>query len=1063
MERKPEPTIRRALAVMLSIALATGGVPASAVAETSDETAGTVSVASPSEGSSADDSADVAQSSDAVATTGDSAAAEDVETTVGAAGSESTGPTTDSSASTDGEDSQAEAATALEHVLDTYVNGGARLVLTGGDDVVKDGASYDIPHTTSSGSEIDEISMLTSDDAYTYAYDVEEGDCVSAVGARSDGRFDIAARPTEATTVSVTMSIYASDTATSAIDASTATPLATVDLELTIEPSSDASAPAAGPEDTVASETPTATMAAKAVASQVSASFSVIGAEADGTARTWASTRTYELPEGSTAADLSEQALSAAGLSFDASSSAYGWHLSSITSPDGLRSLGWDAVTGRYWQLFVNGEAATVGASSYVLQPGDRICWYYSSYGETLPASCSFIGRDASGQSQVWASSDLLETGDSTSAWDASREVLDQAGLAYEAFEYDGSAYLSSVTSPDGTLRLGWDQDTGRYWQLWVNGEYATESASSVSLGPGDRVTWYYASDEEAAAGLPDADESSDATDDQNGSDGDASTGTDAAGTVDEFHDNAGLAPSGATTPTKTVGSTDWSTLVGGGGRAVSEPLLYEGKIVVAYGNTLSLLSNDSGGVSVERSMTLDYSMNDLNYTCRPAISGDVVYVPLSRGRVEAVSLDTFERLWTSEATGDTDQNSCSVRVVSQDGRSLVVYGTASFDGTGYGSGSVVALDALTGEAVWSQRSSESGFYFTGAATSGGYVLMGDTAGTLRSYDADGNVRGTLSLGSGIYGDVVSYGDGVLVVTSDGTLHKVRVAEDGGLADVSSVRALARSVSAPSLSGDLAVLTGAGLDGTSAISVVDLTDMTSSLVDSTETGALDGNGSYAPALLVSQSGGLYAYFTVNAASGCAYVYRVGDDHATLLYDPATTWDRASGTYGHADYCDSPLVADALGNLYYINDSGYLVRIPAGGGGEATRGNDADDGTGEAGEGAGESRSSDTRGGGASTSLSGQLSSHIALSSNVSASSGRGALALLDGIGSDTLTGTVADVLGEDSGQVSDATRRSAAGELPIWPLVGMMCGGAVLVGTLVWRHRDDSERSGRDV
>ncbi|MFR4802050.1 MAG: hypothetical protein ACLT98_01080 [Eggerthellaceae bacterium] len=39
---------------------------------------------------------------------------------------------------------------------------------------------------------------------------------------------------------------------------------------------------------------------------------------------------------------------------------AYGFYLETITSPYDGRVLGWDEATGRYWQLFVNGEASSV-------------------------------------------------------------------------------------------------------------------------------------------------------------------------------------------------------------------------------------------------------------------------------------------------------------------------------------------------------------------------------------------------------------------------------------------------------------------------------------------------------------------------------------------------------------------------------------------------------------------------------------------------------------------------------------------------------------------------------
>lgn len=50
-----------------------------------------------------------------------------------------------------------------------------------------------------------------------------------------------------------------------------------------------------------------------------------------------------------------------------------------------------------------------------------------------------------------------------------------------------------------------------------------------------------------------------------------------------------------------------------------------------------------------------------------------------------------------------------------------------------------------------------------------------------------------------------------------------------------------------------------------------------------------------------------------------YRYKMGDAEATLAYDAS----------GHNEYCDSPVVSDRYGNLYYINDSGTLFRLSDG--------------------------------------------------------------------------------------------------------------------------------------
>jgi len=88
------------------------------------------------------------------------------------------------------------------------------------------------------------------------------------------------------------------------------------------------------------------------------------------------------------------------------------------------------------------------------------------------------------------------------------------------------------------------------------------------------------------------------------------------------------------------------------------------------------------------------------------------------------------------------------------------------------------------------------------------------------------------------------------------------------------------------------------------------------------------NGIAATPLVSVQGGKTYVYFTVNSADtkdyvnysagGGVYRYTLGDAEATQIYDAAD----------HYQYCDSPVIADASGNLYYINDSGTLFKLGA---------------------------------------------------------------------------------------------------------------------------------------
>lgn len=557
--------------------------------------------------------------------------------------------------------------------------------------------------------------------------------------------------------------------------------------------------------------------------------------DTSGTAGTpWTERMSFEVPATATAADLSAQLFSAAGLTICAQGTGAAWYLESVVSPKDSQTLGWNEQTGQYWQLFINGKSSEVMAGAYTLVEGDVVSWYYSRYGDTLPTTPSD----------------------------------------------NPSENPSDNPAPD---KNEGSQDTNH-----------TEGGSTSSDG--------------GAIGLDELE----------------GTG--------QFHAQAGAIE--APTPTQTA-SASWKTQVGGSGQPVSEPVVVGSKVLAVSGRTLKLL--DSGTGAVRASFELDGS---ISYTSRPAVASGVAYVALEGGAVEAVDLTHMQKLWTSAATSVQDQASCTVSLVELAGKPAVLVGTSAFNSSFAATeGSFVALDAATGTQIFNARNMQSGYYWTGAAPVRDWLLIGDQAGILHAFDAQGSQTSILNLESPISGDVVAYGSNqALVVTRDGVLHKVSVDAHGKMSE-QTLKVLKGSTSAISVSGTLGVVTGEGdAAGSSAFALVDLATFTlTRVIDATPEGKLPaaaagtyGGGSKAPALIARANGQTYVYITLNvaqnpssdytsyASGGNVYVYRVGDTTAQLLYAPAAGVD--------ANYCDSPVVADAAGNLYYLNDSGYLVRL-----------------------------------------------------------------------------------------------------------------------------------------
>lgn len=118
----------------------------------------------------------------------------------------------------------------------------------------------------------------------------------------------------------------------------------------------------------------------------------VIGPDAVGNAQAWAAESTFAMKEGDAADALIVAALERAKLVADYDPEGpYGFSLNSITSPFDGRVLGWDAATGKYWQLFVNGEASEIGAGSVALAAGDVVTWAYAAYGASLPSEGDLV------------------------------------------------------------------------------------------------------------------------------------------------------------------------------------------------------------------------------------------------------------------------------------------------------------------------------------------------------------------------------------------------------------------------------------------------------------------------------------------------------------------------------------------------------------------------------------------------------------------------------------------------------------------------------------------------
>ena len=653
---------------------------------------------------------------------------------------------------------------------------------------------------------------------------------------------------------------------------------------------------------------------------------SIIGVDAAGNPQAWAPSKAFDVKQGATAADATVAAFKAAGIEakYDPEG-AYGFYLESITSPfDESLTLGWDESTGRYWQLFVNGEVSSVGASSVDLSAGDVVTWAYSSYGQGIPevsesieVTCSIIGVDAAGNPQAWAPSKAFDVKQGATAADATVAAFKAAGIEAK-YDPEGAYgfYLESITSPfDESLTLGWDESTGRYWQLFVNGEVSSVGASEVSLRAGDTVMWYYAAD---GASLPSEGGMTDPNAERPELDADwpGFAGGSAGATV--------------TTPTPTeAADLAWKYDFKDGAfwATVSDLLVVGGDIYLVASGKIQRIDGDTGKPVVSMP-----TGEDTQYICRPVYADGLIVVAYDGGKLAAYTADTLTCVWKTASFApegsDRKYQAMSSLTVSN-GFVYAMFSPQNGDNPTT-EGVMVCVSLKDGSAKWIKRTGTAaqedtgGFYWAGAAASGDDLIVGDDFGKVALIDGETGVELSSVAVSGpcragiVAADTSETGEGsyLAVTKGDGILHKIERTGDT-LKLAGSVKFSATSTSTPAVVQGKAVVCGSDslkypVNGT--ISVIDIATMT--LEKSVVAGA--GQSQSAPLISV-QGDGVYAYFTCNSMPGGVYRYKLGDDAAEQLYVPESDVQ---------NFCLASIVADAAGNLYYTNDSGTLFKLSA---------------------------------------------------------------------------------------------------------------------------------------
>ena len=562
-----------------------------------------------------------------------------------------------------------------------------------------------------------------------------------------------------------------------------------------------------------------------------------------------------------------------------------------------------DTAAGSYLKVVATSGASVV-ESSVVLVKSE-------ADSEVVQATGAVVGVDKNGNDQTWAEAISYDMKKGDTAADLSERLFEEAGIE-ASYDPNGSWgwYLDSITSPfDKSQTLGYDADTGRYWQLFVNGKSASDGAGLVFLQPGDEVVWYYST---WGSDLPDPDDLV-IDPDAERPDYDSSWPGFASG-------SNGSTVTNVPTPT---GAADlaWSFDYKNGAAfaGVSDPLIVNGDVYLISGGTLMKIDAQEGKLLASAGIG-----GSIRYFCRPAYADGLIIVPTDDGSLAAFTADALTCVWKTDAL-DTKDGTLSYQALS----TLTVNGGyvyAGFTQAGAANdpgtaGALRCVRISDGSIMWTHAAESSdtgkaeGYYWAGAAAAGSDIVIGDESGTVSLVEGGGDafkVKSSVSLGKPCRSTVVAMDGGTsfLVVTSDGVLHKLT--RDGDkLSAAGSVSFSSASTSTPAVSGGKAFVCGSSGEY-GALFVIDLASM------KVERTVLGGKGYAQSAPLVSVQGdGTYVYFTCNAMPGGVYSYKLGESSAVQLYTPDGALQ---------NYCTASIVADEDGNLYYTNDSGTLFAL-----------------------------------------------------------------------------------------------------------------------------------------
>ena len=398
-------------------------------------------------------------------------------------------------------------------------------------------------------------------------------------------------------------------------------------------------------------------------------------------------------------------------------------------------------------------------------------------------------------------------------------------------------------------------------------------------------------------------------------------------------------------TPIKASATTEkWAVKIGNSwDEACTPPVILGGAIYVGCNKYIYKISKETGeilAVSDEMVGSMVFALNPLTY------AEGMIFAQVGDGQIQAFNARTLKSLWISEKLGGQTLSP----ITYKNGYIYTGSWNSEEKAGDYFCMSVTDEDPDNPKEIkyctW-KYSHRGGYYWAGAYATDRYVVFGSDDGSKEAnytntsilYSVNSLTGEKISSIEHLKGDIrtsVVYDNGyIYFATKGGMLYRVVMNEDGTFGEIVSYDLGGMATASPVIykgrvyvgvcgtggqfnadgGHHFAVLkdTAAGLQLAYTVPIKGYPQAAALLSTAYEQEDYDGDG--------KPDGRVYLYFTYNAYPGG--IYYLSDEpgqteaKAGLLFEP----DKEK-----QEYCISTICTDKEGNLYYKNDSGYLMAV-----------------------------------------------------------------------------------------------------------------------------------------